>query len=154
MTLIETTIAENDARKARIGQRVIETIREHPEGKIAVLGLAFKGGTDDCRESPAIDIIKEMIRHSRNITVYDPKALANAKAILNNTVNYAETVEETCKDADVAVILTEWEEFRRLDLERLKQIMRSPKIVDMRNMLNAEEALAAGFDYQCVGRKV
>lgn len=154
LTLIETTIAENDARKARIGQRVIETIREHPEGKIAVLGLAFKGGTDDCRESPAIDIIKEMIRHSRNITVYDPKALANAKAILNNTVNYAETVEETCKDADVAVILTEWEEFRRLDLERLKQIMRSPKIVDMRNMLNAEEAAAAGFDYQCVGRKV
>lgn len=153
LNLIETTIAENDARKARMGQRVIEAIREHPEGKIAVLGLAFKGGTDDCRESPAIDIIKEMIRHSRNITVYDPKALANAKAILNNTVSYAESVEEACKDAEVAVILTEWEEFRHLDLARLKKIMRCPKIVDMRNMLCGEEVAAAGFDYQCIGRK-
>ena len=81
-----------------MGQRVIEAIKEHPEGKIAVLGLAFKGGTDDCRESPAIDIIKEMIKYSRNITVYDPKALENAKSILNNTVQYAESVEEACRN--------------------------------------------------------
>lgn len=127
LTLIETTIAQNDARKARMGQRVIEAIKEHPEGKIAVLGLAFKGGTDDCRESPAIDIIKEMIKYSRNITVYDPKALENAKSILNNTVQYAESVEEACRDAEVAVILTEWEDFKHLDLERLKRSCAAPK---------------------------
>ena len=153
LTLIETTIAQNDARKARMGQRVIEAIKEHPEGKIAVLGLAFKGGTDDCRESPAIDIIKEMIKYSRNITVYDPKALENAKSILNNTVQYAESVEEACRDAEVAVILTEWEDFKHLDLERLKKIMRRAKIVDMRNMLCGDAVKEAGFDYQCVGRK-
>ena len=153
LTLIETTIAQNDARKARMGQRVIEAVKEHPEGKIAVLGLAFKGGTDDCRESPAIDIIKEMIKYSRNITVYDPKALENAKSILNNTVQYAESVDEACRDAEVAVILTEWEDFKHLDLERLKKIMRRAKIVDMRNMLCGDAVKEAGFDYQCVGRK-
>ncbi len=152
--LIETTIAENDNRKARIGQRVIATIKDHPQGKIAVLGLAFKGGTDDCRESPAIDIIKEMIKYSRNIMVYDPKALENAKSILNNTVHYAETITEACSGADVAVILTEWEDFKKLDLDHLKSIMKSPKIVDMRNMLNGEDVIKHGFQYQCVGRKL
>lgn len=153
LTLIETTIAENDARKIKIGQRVIEAINEHPEGKIAVLGLAFKGGTDDCRESPAIDIIKEMIRYSRNIMVYDPKALENAKTILNNTVHYANSVEEACMNAEVMVILTEWEDFRHLNLTKLKKIMHCPKIIDMRNMLNGEDVKTLGFEYQCVGKK-
>ncbi len=154
LTLIETTIAQNDARKSMIGRRVIELVKERPEGKIAVLGLAFKGGTDDCRESPAIDIVKEMIKHSRNIMVYDPKATENAKTILNNTVQYAESVDEACRDAEVAVILTEWEDFKHLDLKRLKKIMRCARIVDMRNMLSLDEVQQLGFDYQCVGKKI
>ena len=153
LNLIETTIAENDNRKVKMGQRVIEAIKEHPEGKIAVLGLAFKGGTDDCRESPAIDIIKEMIKYSRNITVYDPKALNNAKSILNNTVSYANDAEEACTGADVAVILTEWEDFRTLDLGRLAKIMNCAKIVDLRNMLSADAVKQAGFEYQCIGQR-
>ncbi len=153
LNLIETTIAENDNRKVKMGRRVIEAIKEHPEGKIAVLGLAFKGGTDDCRESPAIDIIKEMIKYSRNITVYDPKALNNAKSILNNTVSYANDAEEACSGADVAVILTEWEDFRTLDLGRLAKIMNCAKIVDLRNMLSAEAVKQAGFEYQCIGQR-
>ena len=153
LNLIETTIAENDNRKVKMGQRVIEAIKEHPEGKIAVLGLAFKGGTDDCRESPAIDIIKEMIKYSRKITVYDPKALNNAKSILNNTVSYANDAEEACTGADVAVILTEWEDFRTLDLGRLAKIMNCAKIVDLRNMLSADAVKQAGFEYQCIGQR-
>ncbi len=153
LNLIETTIAENDNRKVKMGQRGIEAIKEHPEGKIAVLGLAFKGGTDDCRESPAIDIIKEMIKYSRNITVYDPKALNNAKSILNNTVSYANDAEEACTGADVAVILTEWEDFRTLDLGRLAKIMNCAKIVDLRNMLSADAVKQAGFEYQCIGQR-
>ena len=153
LNLIETTIAMNDYRKAKMAQRVIETIKDRPEGKIAVLGLAFKGGTDDCRESPAVDIVKEMIKYSRNITVYDPKALTNAKAILNNTVSYAANVEEACNEAEVMVILTEWEDFRHLDLAKLKQKMACPKIVDLRNMLSADEVSRCGFEYQCVGKK-
>lgn len=153
LNLIETTIAKNDERKAQMGRRVIETIKNHPDGKIAVLGLAFKGGTDDCRESPAIDIVKEMIKHSNNICVYDPKAEENAKALLGDAVSYAGSEQEACKGADVAVILTEWEDFRRIDLRQLKQNMAQPKIIDLRNMLNPEEAKAAGFDYQCIGTK-
>ena len=153
LNLIETTIAKNDERKAKMGQRVIEAIKNHPEGKIAVLGLAFKGGTDDCRESPAVDIVKEMIKHSDNICAYDPKAIENAKLILGDSIKYANSVEEACKDADVMVILTEWEDFRNINLAEIKKIMAKAKIIDLRNMLNAEDAKMNGFEYQCIGAK-
>lgn len=153
LSLIETTISKNDERKIKMGQRAIAALKEHPNGKIAVLGLAFKGGTDDCRESPAIDIIKEMIKHSQNICVYDPKAMENAKKILGNTVQYANSAEEACKNAEVLVVLTEWEDFRRLDLHSLKNVMSGAKIVDLRNMFSADQAEKEGFEYQCIGEK-
>ena len=153
LNLIETTIAKNDERKARMGQRVIETIKENPNGKIEVLGLAFKGGTDDCRESPAIDIVKEMIKHSDNICAYDPKAMENAKTILGDSIKYANSVEEACQNADVMVVLTEWEDFRNINLAEIKKMMAQAKIIDLRNMLNAEDAKANGFEYQCIGAK-
>ena len=151
LNLIETTIAKNDERKIRMGQRVIKAIKLHPEGKIAVLGLAFKGGTDDCRESPAIDIVKEMVKQSHNICVYDPKAMNNAKNILGDTVKYAVSIEEVCRGADIMVILTEWEDFHHIDLLKIKSLMAKPIIIDLRNMLNAEEVVKAGFEYQGVG---
>ena len=153
LNLIETTIAKNDERKARMGQRVIEAIKENPNGKIAVLGLAFKGGTDDCRESPAVDIVKEMIKHSDNICAYDPKAMENAKTILGDSIKYANSVEEACQGADVMVVLTEWEDFRNINLAEIKKMMAQAKIIDLRNMLNAEDAKASGFEYQCIGAK-
>ncbi len=153
LNLIETTIAKNDERKAKMGQRVIEAIKENPNGKIAVLGLAFKGGTDDCRESPAVDIVKEMIKHSDNICAYDPKAMENAKTILGDSIKYANSVEEACQNADVMVVLTEWEDFRNINLAEVKKIMAQAKIIDLRNMLNAENAKANGFEYQCIGAK-
>lgn len=153
LSLIETTISKNDERKIKMGQRAIAALKEHPNGKIAVLGLAFKGGTDDCRESPAIDIVKEMIKHSQNICVYDPKAMENAKKILGNAVQYANSAEEACKNAEVLVVLTEWEDFRRLDLHSLKNVMSGAKIVDLRNMFSADQAEKEGFEYQCIGEK-
>lgn len=152
LSLIETTIAKNDERKAKMGQRVIDTIKSNPEGKIAVLGLAFKGGTDDCRESPAIDIVKEMIKHSHNICVYDPKAMQNAKAILGDNVKYAASMYDACENADVMVILTEWEDFKYIDLSSIKQKMHSAKIVDLRNIIDGQKAVELGFEYQCVGK--
>ncbi len=151
--LIETTIAQNDKRKAQMAKRVIEAIKDNPNAKIAVLGLAFKGGTDDCRESPAIDIVKEMISYSNNIMVFDPKALENSKMMLNNTVFYADDAYDACKDASVMVILTEWEEFRDLDLAKIKQLMKQHKIIDLRNMLDPKKVADAGFSYSCVGIK-
>ena len=131
---------------------IIDTIKSNPEGKIAVLGLAFKGGTDDCRESPAIDIVKEMIKHSHNICVYDPKAMNNAKTILGDSIEYAASIEDACNGADVMVILTEWEDFRHIDLLKIKSIMAKPEIVDLRNMLNVDDVVKAGFEYQGVGK--
>lgn len=153
LNLVETTIAKNDERKVEMGQRVIDAIKDNKNGKIAVLGLAFKGGTDDCRESPAMEILNEILRHSNNVSVYDPKAMDNAKMMLGEKVNYANDVYEACKNADILVILTEWEEFKKLDLVKLKQIMRHAKIMDLRNMLNAKDVKNNGFVYSCIGMR-
>ena len=153
LNLIETTIAKNDERKVNMAQRVIASLDKDKNGKIAVWGLAFKGGTDDCRESPAMDIVSEIIKHSSNVTVYDPKAMDNAKKLIGDKVKYAQDAYEACKDADILVILTEWEEFRNADLNKIRGQMKTHKILDLRNMLNATEVKAAGFDYACIGMR-
>ena len=153
LNLIETTIAKNDERKVNMAKRVIDSLDKSTNGKIAVWGLAFKGGTDDCRESPAMDIVSEIIKHSSNVTVYDPKAMDNAKKIIGDKVKYAQDAYDACKDADILVILTEWEEFRTADLNKIRGQMKTHKILDLRNMLNATEVRAAGFDYACIGMK-
>lgn len=153
LNLIETTIAKNDERKVEMGQRVINAVKDYKDGRIAVLGLAFKGGTDDCRDSPAMEILNEILRHSSNVAVYDPKAMENAKKIIGDKVFYTSDAYEACKSADILVILTEWEEFKQLDLVKLKQIMRHARIMDMRNMLNPKEVKNNGFVYSCIGMK-
>ena len=153
LNLIETTIAKNDERKVNMAQRVIDSLDKDKNGKIAVWGLAFKGGTDDCRESPAMDIVSEIIKHSSNVTVYDPKAMDNAKKLIGDKVKYAQDAYEACRDADILVILTEWEEFRNADLNKVRGQMKTHKILDLRNMLNATEVKAAGFDYACIGMR-
>ena len=153
LNLIETTIAKNDERKVNMAQRVIASLDKNKNGKIAVWGLAFKGGTDDCRESPAMDIVSEIIKHSSNVTVYDPKAMENAKKLIGDKVKYAQDAYEACRDADILVILTEWEDFRNADLNKVRGQMKTHKILDLRNMLNATEVKAAGFDYACIGMR-
>ena len=153
LNLIETTISKNDERKAEMGQRVIDALDNHKNGKIAVLGLAFKGGTDDCRESPSMEILAEILKHSSNVCVYDPKAMDNAKNMLGDKVCYAENEYEACKDADIMVILTEWEDFRHLDLAKAKSLMAKARVMDLRNMLNADEVKAHGFEYSCIGMR-
>lgn len=153
LSLIETTIAQNDARKIEMAKRVIEAIKGDEGAKIAVLGLAFKGGTDDCRESPAVEILQKILKHSANVAVYDPKAMENAKSILGDKVQYAKDVYDACSGASVLVILTEWPEFAELRLSNLKSIMADNKIIDLRNMLNFQRVADAGFKYQCVGIK-
>ena len=153
LSLIETTIARNDERKARMGRRALEMVQNRKDAKIAVLGLAFKGGTDDCRDSPAMQILGEILKHNANVCVYDPKAMENAQRLLNTRVSYADSAEEACKGADLAVILTEWEEFKDLDLSKLKQTMKMPQILDLRNMLDGQSAQDQGFVYSCIGKR-
>ena len=152
--LIETTIAGNNKRKERMAERVLKAVKEIPHAKIAVWGLAFKNGTDDCRQSPSMDVIGFLLQHKADITAYDPKAMGTACQILGDKIAYADDMYAAAKDADVLVILTEWKQFAEADLKMLSQIMNHKKILDFRNMLNPKEVLKQGFEYQCIGKKI
>ena len=153
LSLIEAAIKGNDLRKKQMAKRILETVSTQKTPKIAVLGLAFKGGTDDCRESPAMGILDGILSISNpKITVYDPKAMENAKKLLGNRVQYAKDAYEAARGADVLVILTEWNQFKKLDLEKLAQIMKHRRIVDLRNTFQTENAVKAGFEYVGVGK--
>lgn len=152
--LIETTIAGNNKRKEQMAERILKSVKEIPNAKIAVWGLAFKDGTDDCRQSPAMDIIAELLAHKADIVAYDPKAMGTACQLLGDKIAYADDMYSAAKDADVLVILTEWKEFSGADLEGLAQLMRTKKILDFRNMLDCEKVIKLGFEYQCIGKAI
>ena len=152
MTLINAAIEGNLQRKKQMAGRILTAVEGIENPKIAVLGLAFKDGTDDCRESPAMEIVGELINRGANITAYDPKAMETAKLLVGDKINYAEDMYSTLKDADVLAILTEWSEFKSLDLNKAANLMRHKKIVDCRNLIDADTAKDLGFDYQGIGR--
>ena len=122
--------------------------------RLAVLGLAFKGDTDDIRESPAIDIVRKLLEADAHVTAYDPAATERAKAMLPATENlkYAGDLYEAAKDADAVLILTDWKEFARIDLARLNQAVRFPIVIDGRNLYKPQQMLDHGFTYVSVGR--
>lgn len=152
LNLIETTIAKNDERKAEMAERILSRLPDRENGRIAVLGLAFKGGTDDCRESPAMDIVRDMLKFNRNICVYDPKATDNAHKLLAEAVHYADDAYQACEGAEVIAVLTEWEDFKKLDFLKLKTKVKAAKIVDLRNILNENDIRKNGFEYYCIGQ--
>ena len=152
MTLINAAIEGNLQRKKQMAGRILTAVEGIENPKIAVLGLAFKDGTDDCRESPAMEIVGELINRGANITAYDPKAMETAKLLVGDKINYAEDMYSTLKDADVLAILTEWGEFKSLDLNKAADLMRHKKIVDCRNLIDGKQAKDLGFNYQGIGR--
>lgn len=152
MALIETTIRRNDERKIEMAERILSAAEGIAAPKIGVLGLAFKGGTDDCRESPAMEIVAALIERGAVVRAFDPKAMPTAKLLVGDAIEYASDACDAAKDADVVAILTEWDDFKAIDLKALKNAVKSAKIVDLRNILNPDEARQAGFDYRGVGR--
>ncbi len=153
LSLINATIKGNANRKKEMADRILSAVKRIENPKIAILGLAFKSGTDDCRESPAIDIILELLEQKANITAYDPKAMANAQSALGNKIHYADTLYDAVKNADVLAVLTEWQEFKALDFDQLSSLMRNKNIIDCRNILNPQKAEEFGFKYQGIGIK-
>ncbi len=123
--------------------------------RLAALGLAFKGETDDIRESPSIEIVKKLLQAGAIVTAYDPAAMERAKESLppDTNMKYAGSVYEAAKDADAVLILTDWKEFAAIDLERLNQAVRFPILIDGRNLLKPEEAQKHGFTYVSMGRQ-
>lgn len=144
LSLVETTIAGNDARKSKMASKITEAVKDIESPVVAVWGMAFKGGTDDARDSPAVEIIQQLADRGHDVVAFDPKAKDNARAILGDRIRYADTAIGAAKGADVLAVLTEWEDFRKIPLEKLE--MRSKRIVDLRNIINSAAARARGFD--------
>jgi UDPglucose 6-dehydrogenase len=120
---------------------------------LAVLGLAFKGGTDDIRESPALAIVQSLLQQGSKITAYDPAAIERTREVLGHQIAYAGSSYEAAHDADALLILTEWEEFANLDLARIRQELKYPIVIDGRNLYDPEVMAAQGFTYYSVGRE-
>jgi UDPglucose 6-dehydrogenase len=120
--------------------------------RLAALGLAFKDGTDDVRESPAIEIIKALLAEGCQIVTFDPAAISRAKGVLGDSVSYAEDPYDAAKGADALLILTEWKEFAALNLSRLKQLLNYPIVLDGRNLYSPKQMADAGLHYYSVGR--
>ncbi|EJX7671404.1 UDP-glucose/GDP-mannose dehydrogenase family protein [Campylobacter jejuni] len=152
LTLINAAIKGNEERKNHMCERILNSVKDIKNPKIAVLGLAFKDGTDDCRESPAVDIVFKLLEQKVQICAYDPKAMDLAKQILGDKIDYANSMYEAIKDADVIAILTEWKEFSSLDLKKAYDLLNHKKIIDLRNLIDKNEAIKLGFEYQGVGR--
>ncbi len=155
MSLVREVIAANRQMKAHVVDRLLKMTGGPGslQGKVvAVLGLAFKAETDDVRESPAITIVQRLLEEGATVQTHDPEALANFKALFGDTLQYHEHEFDAIKGADVLLIVTEWNEYRNLDLERAKNEMRGNVIMDARNVLEPEKARSLGFNYRGIGR--
>ncbi len=150
--LVETTVAVNDNRKRAMGRKVIAAAGGDIRGsKIAVLGLTFKPNTDDMRDSPAIAVVQALQDAGARVTGYDPEGMENARKLIEG-LDCASDPYEAAAEADALVIVTEWNEFRALDFDRLKSAMKTPLLVDLRNIYRKEEVAKHGFRYASIGR--
>jgi UDPglucose 6-dehydrogenase len=151
-SIVEASIRVNDRQRVRMVDKIVVALDGEAEGKtVAVLGLSFKPETDDIREAPAISIIRALLERGASIRAYDPAAMAEAGRLVPD-MTLCKDVYEAVTDADVMVIVTEWNEFRMIDLLRAKELMADSKMVDLRNIYDAERLRIAGFQYWGVGR--
>ena len=150
--IVETVVAVNDQRKRRMAEKIIDACGGAVDGKtIAVLGLTFKPNTDDMRESASLVIVPALRDAGATIRAFDPQGMREARTLMDG-IEWCADAYGTMQDADALVILTEWNEFRALDLGRAASLLRSPLLIDLRNIYNPEDVAAAGFTYHSVGR--
>ena len=150
--LIETTVEVNDARKKAMAGRVETTLGDSVAGKtIALLGLTFKPNTDDMRDAPSLDIAPALIAAGARVQAFDPEGMHEAGKLLPDVIMKANAYDAV-EGADAVVIITEWDQFRALDLDRVKLLMNQPVLVDLRNVYRPEDMLKRGFRYSGIGR--
>ena len=151
--LIETTVQVNDARKKAMAGKVAASLNNELAGKtVGVLGLTFKPNTDDMRDAPALDIIPALQALGASVQAYDPEGAHEARHMLKD-VAFKTDAYDTAQGADVLVIITEWDQFRALDFDRVKAAMKTPVLVDLRNIYKPEDVTSKGFKYASIGRK-
>ena len=152
LRIVETVAAVNDERKRGMAERIVAAAGGTVRGKtVAILGVTFKPNTDDMREAPSLTIIPALAGAGATVRAYDPAGMDEARKLLANVVWCGDTYEAVT-GADVVVILTEWNQFRALDLARIQGLVRNPVLVDLRNVYEPDAMRAAGFTYTCVGR--
>jgi len=142
----------NDDQRKRFLKKVRTALWTLRGKRLAVLGLAYKGGTDDIRESPAIDIVRALLQEQCSVVAFDPAAMTRARQVLAGDVAYAENAYEAAVGADALLILTDWEEFAALDLAQIKTLLRYPIVIDGRNLYSRETMQKHGLLYVSVGR--
>lgn len=155
LRIVETVVEINDERKRTMAERVVGALGGDASGKtVAVLGLTFKPNTDDMRESPSLDIVPALIAAGARVKAYDPEGMDESRKLMaaDDGLTYCDDAYATLENADVVVIVTEWNEFRSLDLERVKDALNQPLMVDLRNVYNPADMAAAGFVYHSIGR--
>jgi UDPglucose 6-dehydrogenase len=150
--LLEEVIRINEEQRHRFLRKVRSVLWTFRGNRLGVLGLAFKGGTDDIRESPALLLVQELLREGCHICAYDPAAMEHAKEVLKSGVEFAADAYKAATGADALLILTEWEEFASLDLERLRALVKYPIVLDGRNLYDPAVMVEHGFSYYSVGR--
>jgi len=154
LTIVETVLAGNEARKARMAEKIVSALGGSVANKrLAVLGLTFKPNTDDMREAPSLAILPRLIAAGATIRAFDPAGVAEAKKLLPELI-YCPDAYTAIAGADALVLLTEWNEFRALDLARVARLLKRPLVVDLRNIYRPAEMEAAGLSYVSVGRPV
>jgi UDPglucose 6-dehydrogenase len=150
--IVEAVVDVNDKRKKSMAGRIINACGGSVAGKtVSVLGVSFKPETDDMRDAPSLDILPALVEAGAKIRAYDPEAMEEASKLVSN-VTWCEGPYDAMEEADVLVIITEWNQFRALDLDKAVSLMKTPVMVDLRNIYNPDEMRAAGFDYHCIGR--
>ena len=150
--IVESVVSSNDKRKRAMGRRIVHAIGDNARGKkVAILGLTFKPETDDTRDSPAIAIIQALQDAGARVSAYDPQGVEQARQVLSD-VEYAVSPYDAAQDAEAVVIVTEWDEFRALDLGKIRDRMRDLVVVDLRNIYHRKEVERLGMKYVAVGR--
>jgi UDPglucose 6-dehydrogenase len=152
LQIVDTVLRVNDARKRRMADRIVEACGGDVFGKtLAVLGLTFKPNTDDMRDSPSLSILPVLSEAGATIRAFDPEGMEEAKRLMPD-LEYCADAYATMEGADALVLITEWNEFRALDLERVKALLRRPLVIDLRNIYQPDEMVAAGLAYHSIGR--
>ena len=152
LKIVETVVAVNDARKLAMADRVLTALGGSAKDKtVAALGLTFKPNTDDMRDSPSLAILPALQKAGATIRAFDPEGMTEAKKLMPD-LTYCRDAYDCMSGADAVAIITEWNEFRNLDLIRMKQLLRQPAVVDLRNVYNPAEMAEAGFRYTSIGR--
>lgn len=154
LRIVEAAVEVNAAQKARMIKKIRDMLGGSEAGKtIGVLGLAFKPETDDMREAPALTILPALLEKGAHIKAHDPKSIDEAKKYLPPEIEFTDNAYSACKDADAVILMTEWNQYRALDLEKIRDSLNDPIFIDLRNVYDPDKMRSLGFQYTGVGRK-